>query len=225
MTRIIIAALVAIVAFPSSGYAAPLDKGVVSCISGLKAAENFVRDNRPKLNPEYFQALYGWEAFNADPALDEQIADVQPSTMFDIKHCSNHHINGADINVLMGHVYGFAPDNPEEELARCYSSFLGMGEVLENSFGQKKAGEVAMKVGHRVGQMMGMLNALYKNITTSSEILQKRAVHILKPIFQLPATERYPTLRKYAASCRWYDIPLMPLLNGLEIGASAEEQQ
>jgi hypothetical protein len=117
MKRIILAALVGVFCIPNNSFAAaPLDANLKACVSGLKAVENYVRGNKPELNPDYFRALYGWEAFKAHTKSFNQLASVPPSSMSDIKYCSHYNLAGAEINFLMGHVYGFASDNPEDEL-------------------------------------------------------------------------------------------------------------
>jgi hypothetical protein len=126
MSRIVIALVVALIITPKNGMAStPLDADLRACVSGLKAVESFVRKNRPDLNPEYFKAMYGPKAFDEHA----QFAGIPASSMSDIKYCSHYNFTGSEINILMSHVYGFAPDNPENEISRCYSAFMSYDRI------------------------------------------------------------------------------------------------
>ena len=78
MTRIVIAALLMLFVFPNNSLAeTALKPDLRACVSGLKAVEDFVRENKPELDPDYFSSLYGWEAFKADNKSYEQFANVR----------------------------------------------------------------------------------------------------------------------------------------------------
>ena len=220
MSRMIIGLVVVLFSSISISHAGTaLEPNLKACVSGLKAVENYVRDNKPELNPDYFRSLYGWEAFKAENKSNDQFSNVKPSSMSDIKYCSNFNLDGAEINFLMSQVYDLSPDNPEDELANCYSSFYGMAGVLNSKYGEEKAGQIGFKVGHRLGQITHTLNTLYKNVNISKKELEQKSIIKFKELFQLPKGKIVSAIEKNAKSCRWFDIPLMPLINGLEIGA------
>ena len=220
MSRIVIAALLMLFVFPNNSLAeTALKPDLRACVSGLKAVEDFVRENKPELDPDYFSSLYGWEAFKADNKSYEQFANVQPSSMSDIKHCSHYTLNGADINILMSHVYGFAPDNPEDKLARCFSAFISMAGVVDSKFGPKKGEALGKKIGFKVGKAVSTLDKLYKNIHTSLEILQQKAMLHVQILSKLDDTDRLSALRQNVKSCEWFSVPLMSMIESAAIGA------
>ena len=83
---------------------------------------------------------------------------MPPGSISEVKKCSQLSLSGADINFFMSHVYGFGPDNPEEELARCYSAMFIMSISMNNMLGIKNAEKFGYIVGYKIGLMVEKIN-------------------------------------------------------------------
>jgi len=93
-----------------------------------------------------------------------------------------------------------------------------MTKTLNDKYGEEKAKKLGYKLGVRLGKMAKMLDTMYVKTHTSFSIMEQKAIIYFKELTRLPRAEIVPALEQNAKSCRWFDIPLLPMINGLEIG-------